>query len=201
MCYLSYMSSPKILAFAGSLRKGSFNKMLIRIAAQGAREAGAEVTLIDLRDYQMPLYDGDVEESSGIPENARTLKEIFRAHDGLLLACPEYNSGITGVLKNTIDWVSRPAGDKKPLECFDGKVAALVSASIGQWGGMRGLVTVRYILGHIKVTLLPDTVSVSNATEAFAEDGTLKDGKLTERAKAVGAALARALARQSRGAS
>ena len=189
------MSKPKILAFAGALRRGSYNKKLIRIAVQGAEEAGAEVTLIDLADYPMPLYDGDIEDASGLPENAKKLKDVFRAHDGLLLSCPEYNSGITGVLKNAIDWVSRPATDKKPLECFDGKIAALVSASPGTYGGMRGLVIVRYILGNIKVTLIPDTFSLSNAADAFAENGTLKDGKQAERAKGVGAALANALKR------
>jgi chromate reductase len=195
ICYVFYMPKPKILAFAGSLRRGSFNKKLIKIAMEGATQAGADVTLIDLADYPMPLYDGDIEEAEGLPENAKKLKEIFRAHDGLLLSCPEYNSGITGVLKNAIDWVSRPATDKKPLECFDGKVAALVSASTGTYGGMRGLVVVRYILGNIKVALLPDTFSLASAADAFETDDTLKDGKQTERAKAVGAALANMLKR------
>jgi len=187
------MSKPKILAFAGSLRSDSFNKKLIKIAAGGARDAGAEVTLIDLADFPMPIYDGDTEADSGLPENARKIKDIFKAHDGLLIACPEYNSGITAVLKNTIDWVSRPAGDSRPLECFDGKLCALLSASTGGFGGMRGLVTVRHILGNIKVTLLHNTYSLPKANEAFAEDGTLKNGRQTEITKSVGAALANAL--------
>lgn len=187
------MSKPKILAFAGSLRRDSFNKKLVKIAADGAREAGAEVTVIDLADFPMPIYDGDIEAESGLPENAKKLKDIFKAHSGLLLSCPEYNSGITAVLKNTIDWVSRPPGDDKPLEAFDGKVCALVSASPGAYGGMRGLVHVRYVLGNIKVTLLPNTFSLAKASDAFAEDDTLKDGKTTETVKAVGAALANAL--------
>src|SRR5919198_2770214 len=103
------MPAPKILAFAGSTRTESFNKKLVRVAVAGARAAGAEVTLIDLRDFPMPLYDGDLEAKEGLPANARKVKDLFLAHQGLLLSCPEYNSSITGVLKNTIDWVSRQA--------------------------------------------------------------------------------------------
>lgn len=103
------MPTPKILAFAGSTRTESFNKKLVKIAVTGARGAGAEVTWIDLRDFPMPLYDEDLETKEGLPENAKKLKALFLSHDGLLLACPEYNSSITGVLKNAIDWVSRSA--------------------------------------------------------------------------------------------
>ena len=103
------MSHVKILAFAGSLRSGSYNKQLVQFAAERARQAGAEVTLIDLRDYALPIYDADLEEEHGLPENGRLLKDLFRQHDGLIVGCPEYNSSITAVLKNTIDWVSRPS--------------------------------------------------------------------------------------------
>ena len=171
------MAKPRILVFAGSTRTGSFNKMLVKIAADGARSAGAEVTEIDLRDYSLPLYDGDLEEKEGLPANARKLKDIFFAHQGLLISSPEYNSSISGVLKNAIDWVSRPAPNESPLQAFDGKVAALMSASPGALGGLRGLVTVRSILGNIRVIVLPDQVAVPKAHEAFAEDGRLKDEK------------------------
>src|SRR5262249_29719722 len=100
--------APRILAFAGSTRRDSFNKKLAGIAADGARAAGAEVTFIDLRDYPLPLYDGDLEAEKGLPEQAQRLKKLFLDHDGLLISSPEYNSSISGVLKNTIDWVSRP---------------------------------------------------------------------------------------------
>ena len=93
-------SLTKILAFAGSTRTESFNKKLIRIAVAGARQAGAEVTLIDLRDFPLPLYDGDLEDRDGLPENAKKLKQLFLTHDGLLISAPEYNSSITGVMKN-----------------------------------------------------------------------------------------------------
>jgi len=172
----------RILAFAGALRAGSFNKKLVRLAAAAARKAGAEVTVIDLLDYQLPLYNGDLEEAEGLPSNARKLKDLFLAHHGLLLACPEYNSSITAVLKNTIDWVSRPDGQKpgggKPLECFDGKTALLLAASPGQLGGLRGLVTVRSILSNIRVLVLPEQLAIPKAHEAFSAEETLVDAKL-----------------------
>ena len=99
---------PTILAFAGSTRADSFNKKMVRIAADGARNAGAEVTLVDLRDYAMPVYDGDLEAAEGPPAAAQAFKKLMSAHDGFLIAAPEYNSSISAVLKNTIDWVSRP---------------------------------------------------------------------------------------------
>src|SRR5215471_14352597 len=95
---------PRILAFAGSLRRDSFNKKLVPIAAKGAGEAGAEVTLIALKDFPLPLFDQDLEAEQGMPQNGKKLKELFIDHDGLLIAAPEYNSSITAVLKNAIDW-------------------------------------------------------------------------------------------------
>ncbi len=167
---------PKILAFAGSLRKESYNKKLVKVAAHAARNQGAEVTLIDLKDFPLPIFDEDIE-AQGLPENARKLKDLFLAHNALLVSCPEYNSSITAVLKNTIDWVSRPVTGEYPLECFDGKVAALLSASPGPLGGLRGLVIVRSLLSNIKVTLLPDQFALTNASTAFDNDGFLKDPK------------------------
>jgi NAD(P)H-dependent FMN reductase len=156
---------------------GSFNKKLVKIAAASARAAGAEVTELDLREVPMPLYDGDLEASEGIPSNAQKLKELMLAHEGLLISAPEYNSGITGVLKNAIDWASRSAPGETPLACFVGKTAALMSASPGALGGLRGLVHVRSILSNIHVLVLPDHIAVPRAHEAFNPDGTLKDAK------------------------
>jgi len=166
---------PKILAFAGSLRSASFNKKLVQVAAAGARAAGADVTYVDLRDLPMPIYDEDLETQDGLPTNARKFKDLLLAHQGLLIAAPEYNSSITAVLKNAIDWASRPAPGEAPLGCFDKKVCALMAASPGALGGLRGLVTVRSILGNIKVLVLPDQVAVLKAHEAFNPDGTMKD--------------------------
>lgn len=175
------MSSPKILAFAGSTRTESYNKKLIRIAADAARAGGAEVTLIDLRDYPLPLFDGDLEDAEGLPENAKKLKALFNSHDALLIASPEYNSSISGVLKNTLDWVSRQETDDEPaLRDFKGKVATLLSASPGALGGLRGLVHVRAILGNIGVIVLPNQVAVSKAHEAFDETGKLKEERMAK---------------------
>jgi NAD(P)H-dependent FMN reductase len=191
-------SMTKILAFAGSTRVESFNKKLVKIAAAGARAAGAEVTYLDLRDLPMPLYDGDLEAKEGIPANAKKFKELLLAHQGLLISAGEYNSSITGVLKNAIDWASRPLPGEGSLACFVGKVAALMSASPGALGGLRALVHVRSILGNIKVLVLPDQIAVSKANEAFNPEGTLKDSKQQKSVEDLGAKLAEILTKLQR---
>ncbi len=184
---------PKILAFAGSTRRDSFNKKLLQTAVAGARNAGAEVTVIDLRDFPMPLYDGDLESETGIPEHGKRFKELMKAHQGFLIASPEYNSSITGVLKNSIDWASRPEPNEAPLIAFTEKFAALVSASPGNLGGLRGLATVRSILHNIGVHVIPHQVGVPRAHEAFNPDGTLKDPKQQANVENAGAGLAQLL--------
>jgi NAD(P)H-dependent FMN reductase len=185
------MSTPKILAFAGSARKGSLNKMALAVAVQGAKEAGAEVTVVDLRDYPMPIMDEDLEAAEGIPAKAKELRALFSQHHGLLLACPEYNSSITPLLKNTIDWVSRPDEDGSGLRFFSDKTAALISASGGALGGLRGLVHVRAILGNIGVHVLPKQLAVSGATKVFGEDGSIQDADREKQLKDIGATLAK----------
>lgn len=169
------MTTPKILAFAGSTRTDSYNKKLVQIAVSGAQAAGAEVTFVDLRDIPMPLFDEDLEAQEGLPTNARKLKDLMVTHQGLLIASPEYNSSISAVLKNAIDWVSRPSPGEPPLACFTDKVAAIMSTSPGALGGLRGLVHLRSILGNIKVLVLPDQIVVPKANDAFNSDGSLKD--------------------------
>lgn len=183
----------KILAFAGSTRKDSLNKKLIKIVAAGASESGADVTLIDLRDFQMPLYDGDLEQQEGLPSNACKLKELMIAHHGFLISAPEYNSSITGVLKNTIDWTSSLSEGEVPLICYKGKVAGLVSASPGNLGGLRGLVTVRSILENIGVLVIPEQVAVSKAHEAFDTDGSMKNKEQEQKVKKIGSSVANLL--------
>lgn len=175
LVWASMTITPKILAFAGSSREQSYNKKLVKIASDAARNAGATVTYIDLRDFSLPLYDGDLEEAQGLPENAIKLKELFNTHEGLLISSPEYNSSISAVLKNTIDWLSRPHAGEKPLGCFTDKVAGLMSASPGQLGGLRGLVTLRSILGNIQVHVHHHQIAISKAHEAFDEAGNLKN--------------------------
>ncbi len=184
----------KILAFAGSARESSHNKMLLAIAIEGARAAGAEVTRIDLRDFPMPLMDEDLEAAGGTPEQAGRLKDLFDAHDGLLIACPEYNSSIAPLLKNTIDWVSRPDARRKSVACYTGKVAAILSASPGSLGGIRGLVHVRSILGNIGVLVIPDQIALPRSFESFHTDGTIKDVKMHADVTALGAKLAQVTA-------
>lgn len=187
------MTKPKILAFAGSTRTDSFNKKLVKIAATGAIEGGADVTVIDLRDFAMPLYDGDLEQQQGLPSNAKKLKDLMLSHQGLLISAPEYNSSISGVLKNTIDWVSRPSAGEESLACFKGKVAGIMSASPGGLGGLRGLVHVRAILENISVLVIPDQIAVGKAHEVFNADGTLKDKKQEDQVKRIGSSVAKLL--------
>jgi len=169
--------SLKVLAFAGSLRKGSYNKKLVRLAAAAAREAGAEVTMLDLADWPLPIYDGDLEDREGVGPDVMKLKAMFRAHDAFLVSSPEYNSSVSGALKNLIDWLSRPVKDEPPLACFRNKTAALFSASPGALGGLRGLVHLRAILGNIGVLLCADQLAIGKADEAFSDDGALKNPK------------------------
>lgn len=187
---------PRILALGGSLRRDSLNQKLAAIAADGARQAGAEVTVISLRDFPLPLFDQDLEAASGKPEIARRLKALFREHHGLIIASPEYNSSITAALKNAIDWVSRAdSSDEPPLSALAGKSAILCAASPGALGGLRGLVHLRSILGNIGITLLPDQVAVGSAHTAFREDGSLMDDAQAARIRKLGATLAQHLTR------
>lgn len=181
---------PKILAFAGSARKASYNKLLVRVAAGGAVAAGAAVTVIDLRDYPLPLYDGDLEAEEGVPANALKLRALILGHHGLLIATPEYNSSLSPLLKNTIDWVTRPVPGEDGVAPFKNKVAVLMSASPGGFGGLRGLKEVRSILGNIGSIVLPDQLAVGKAHEVFNADGSMVNAKQQAAVEALGTALA-----------
>jgi NAD(P)H-dependent FMN reductase len=183
--------TPKILAFAGSTRTGSFNRQALDYAVRGARNAGAEVTLIDLMDFTLPLYNGDLEKSHGLPEAAVRLKALFKTHHGLLLACPEYNSSITPLLKNTMDWVSRPHGEESGLVPYQGKMAALVSASEGHLGGLRSLRHVREILTALQVLVIPKQMALAHADKELANPASRALAGLAD----TGLALAEAIRR------
>ncbi len=176
---------PRILAFAGSVRAESLNRTLLRFAVNIARSAGADVTVLEFKDYPLPLMDEDLESREGVPEAAMKLKQVFKEHHALLIAAPEYNSSITPLLKNAIDWISRPVPGEPPLGAFQGKVATLISASPGDLGGLRGLVHLRAILGNIGVIVLPDQFALTRAHEAFGAEGNLKDAKQTARLEGV----------------
>lgn len=189
--------TPKILAFAGSLRSESFNKKMVKVALEGAKKAGAQVTFADLRDFPMPLFDEDIEAKDGYSPAVLQFKKLLLDHNGFLIASPEYNSGISAVLKNAIDWASRKApGETAPLACFTGKTAVLMSASPGALGGIRGLPMIRSILSNINVLVLPQQLALGKIHEAFGADGHFKDARQQETVEKLGADLAQFLARQ-----
>ncbi len=170
------MTEPiKILAFAGSNRKESINRKLIKAAADIAQEElKLAVTVITLKDYPLPIYDGDEEETDGAPANLAKLKQLIADHDAVLIASPEYNASVTGLLKNTLDWISRPAGENDPGKVMKEKPVALLSASPGGLGGIRALNHLRAILLNTGTLVIPAQFALSNAHQAFAEDGHLK---------------------------
>jgi NAD(P)H-dependent FMN reductase len=173
----SLCAEVKVLALAGSTREGSFNKKLVSEAAGIARQMGACVTLIDLKDYPIPFYDGDLEASLGMPQKAKELRKLMIQSQVILIASPEYNASVSAVLKNFIDWVSRSeqGGSSRDLE---GKKFVIMSTSPGRGGGARGLVHLRAILEDIGGTVVPQQVVVPDAYNAFDEWGHLKSPKL-----------------------
>ncbi|HEX6014679.1 MAG TPA: NAD(P)H-dependent oxidoreductase [Geminicoccaceae bacterium] len=187
------MAAPaRLLAFSGSARTGSINQKLARAAAAAARAHGAEVTLADLRDFPMPLYDGDLEAGEGMPEGAFRFRALMAAHDGFLIASPEYNSSFTPLLKNMLDWASRKhPSDTGPLPAFRGKVAGLMSASNGRLGGIRGLPHLRQVLTTLGVLVAAEQLALPGAGEAFAEDGSLKDATFAKTLDSLAASVVR----------
>jgi len=189
---------PRILAFSGSLRSGSYNQKLVSIAAKAAEGAGADVTLISLRDYRMPIFDEDLEAAEGMPDAAVQLKKLFSEHNGLLIASPEYNSTITAALKNAIDWISRAtAPDEAPLAALRGKTAAIVAASPGGFGGARSLTQLRPFLENIGITVLAEQFTLAKAHEAFDEDGNLIDAAQQDAVVKLAASLVQSLGKTS----
>ncbi len=175
----------RLLAFAASLRTGSWNRKLITAAVEIATGSGVEVDLADFREFDMPIYDADLQANAGIPAGAQELGRRVAAADGLMIASPEYNFSLPGTLKNAIDWVSR----LKPMP-LRGKSGLLLSASNGQVGGIRGLWQLRIPLEGLGVTLHPDMYALPLAKDQFDESGRLKEPERQERlAKTVGAYL------------
>jgi chromate reductase, NAD(P)H dehydrogenase (quinone) len=170
----------KVLAFAGSTRADSYNKKLVQDAAEIARSMKASVTVIDLKDYPMPFYDGDLEEKEGMPKNAKLLQTLMIESDAIIIATPEYNASISAVLKNALDWVSRGEGAQR---AFKDKRFALMSASPGKLGGARALKQLRPIietLGGIPTQL---QVSIPDASDYFAEEKRAENPQLREEIK------------------
>jgi NAD(P)H-dependent FMN reductase len=182
-----------ILCFAASLREDSLNKKLARAAAVSAGRQGAHATFADLRDYAMPIYDGDLETRDGVPEAAARFARLVLEHDALLIATPEYNGGPPALLKNTLDWVTRlgrAEGEPSGKTVLAMRPTLLVSASPGAVGGLRGSVITRAMLAHLGLWLLPQTVAVGGAQQAFDAEGGLADPeRASQLDTAVGALL------------
>jgi chromate reductase len=179
-----------ILAFAGSARKESLNKKLLKVIAAGAEDAGAKVTLVDLAEFEMPLFDQDLETEKGMPDKAGEFKRLMIEHDGFLIASPEYNSAFSPLLKNTLDWASRAESDDEPsLVAFQGKAAGIVATSPGGLGGIRGLVHLRMLLGNLGVIVMPEQQAVPNGFHAFNDEGSMSDEKLEARIRRLGGKL------------
>ncbi len=164
---------PKILVFAGSAREASLNKKLARAAAKAIDDNGGEATFIDLRDYPMPIYEGDLEAREGMPPFARKLRELFVSHPAFLIVSPENNGTIPSLLKNAIDWLSRDVDGRSGLEPYRGKVIALMSASPGAFGGVVCLTHLRHSLSKLLAHVIADQFPLPKADQAFADDGSL----------------------------
>ena len=169
--------SNELLVLAGSTRAGSWNRKLAHVVADLARAAGAEVTHVELADFELPIYNADLE-ARGTPEAAIRLKALFHAHPAWILCSPEYNGSYTGLLKNTIDWASSPvkghpvwASDSKP---FAGKVVGLLSASNGALGGLRSLSHLNPLLLNLHCWVCPQQYALSRASAAFDAQGQLQ---------------------------
>jgi chromate reductase, NAD(P)H dehydrogenase (quinone) len=167
----------RLLFFAGSTREGSYNKKLARLAQHIATANGIEGVFVDLKDYPMPLYNGDLEAEQGPPQKAAEFKALLAEYQGVFIASPEYNSSVTPLLKNTIDWVTRVrAKGETGLEVYKTRVFAISGASPGYYGAMRSLLNLRQILAvGVGATVIPQQLALPRANDAFEEGGSLKD--------------------------
>lgn len=185
---------PRVLVFAGSARREAFSKRVARAAAASITTSGGTPTLIDLADFELPVYNGDLEASSGLPEAAARLQALIGGHDALLIASPEYNGSMTPLLVNTLDWCSRTDRQGRPptgLAVFAGKPAALVGSSPGALGGLRALVHLRDLLGYLGMLVIAPQLAVARANEALDAEGRFADDRQKAALDAVAAALVR----------
>jgi NAD(P)H-dependent FMN reductase len=181
------MAGPRILVIPGSLRTGSHNARLAALAAKELALAEAEVTLISLEDYPLPLFDADLAAASGPPQAAAQLKRMLIAHQGVFITSPEYSASVTPLLKNTIDWISRVRDRGEPTyAAFKGRVFAIGSATNSGSGGLRSLMALRQILElGCGALVIPEQVAVPRAEEAFDDKDNLKDEALAAALKAM----------------
>jgi len=162
----------KLLIFAGSLRADSCNKKFAREALRLLKESGIDGEFLDLKDYPIPVYDGDIEATSGIPKTINQLGKKISSADALIVSTPEYNGGIPGILKNVVDWLSR----EKPVSLTN-KHLLLLAASPGALGGIRSLWHSRQPFEALGVHVFPGMMGLPNAYNAFDDQGKLKEEK------------------------
>jgi NAD(P)H-dependent FMN reductase len=164
----------KIVGLSGSTRAGSFNTQLLSVALERAERQGAIITQLDLGAINLPFYDADLEASNGLPDAVLDLKRQFEVADGLIISTPEYNGFFPGLLKNCLDWLSRRTGPEDPiLSAFNGKIAGLMSATVGGSGGIRSLTSLTTQLQYLGVTVLPRPFSLAHAGKTFSDTGSL----------------------------
>jgi chromate reductase, NAD(P)H dehydrogenase (quinone) len=172
---IAIMSALKILVIPGSLRTGSLNAKLAVAAVDELVRADATVTRLSLGDFPLPIYDGDLENRSGVPKNAINLKRMINSHDGVLLVTPEYNASLPPLLKNAIDWVSRVEDVHETRgQVFRGRPFAIAAASAGRLGGTRCLAALRLVLSACRATVIPNQLTLSFADQAYDEMDRLK---------------------------
>ncbi len=177
------LSATQVLVFAGSTRAGSYNKLLAKEAAEMARQEGAKVVYIDLKDLPMPLYDADLEKAEGLPPNVKKLRDQMIASDAIIIASPQYNASLSSVLKNALDWVSRGENGNGSREAYQGKKFGTMSASPGKKGGATGLVHLRQIIEDCGGEVIESQVSIGVANQAFNEEGHLKDPNSSQKVR------------------
>lgn len=178
----------KLLVFAGSTRQQSFNRQLAGNAVDAARQAGADVTHIELADFEIPLYNADLE-SRGTPADVIRLKQLMFDHPAWVICSPEYNGSYTALLKNTIDWASSPVKNHPDwsdgTKPFTGKVVGLLSASPGGLGGLRSLSHLNPLLVNLQCWVAPQQFALINAGQAFDDKGQLIDTDHRQRVQGV----------------
>lgn len=181
VCMGSLIAETKVLVFSGSTREDSFNKKLSEEAAAVAKKMGATVTVLDLRDYSMPFYDGDIEAQKGMPEQAKQLRHLMMQSNAMIIATPEYNGSVSAVLKNALDWASRNEQGQPSRDAFKGKRFALMSASPGKSGGSQALEHLKVIIQYAGGEVIDPQISISDAYQAFTAEGSLKNPEMKEK--------------------
>lgn len=182
---------PTILIFAGSTRKEALSKRLARAAGLVVEDHGAEAKVIDLKDFDAPVYNGDYEDEHGVPETMKRLNALIHAHDGLIIVTPEYNGFFTPLTKNVLDWCSRGGATEERPPLPPGKPVAILASAGGPLGGLRAIPRLRDYLCELGLLVVPKSAAIKHAHDAFAEDGRLSDAQQAQLVDAAVATLLR----------